>query len=183
MPLVTKFVQCWYFQGRISRTTCWLVLIQFQLEMQTQQVGQFRGSSLTIWSNLSRVKCLVRKIQFALFWTTMIPVVNPTIDVAKENGISLLTLPPHTSHKLRSLDCNISVHTECMWCGRKVMRLATLCTKHLRCYLPLYMAVTLNPAVGSLKVWTCYSCYAIVENVWSEVVFVRCVSKLVLQNF
>jgi len=27
------------------------------------------------------------------------------------------------------------------WCGRKVMRLATLCTNRQRCCLPLHMAV------------------------------------------
>ena len=63
-------------------------------------------------------------------------------------------------------------------CGRKVMRLATLCTNRQRCCLPLRMAVRLSPAVDSVKVWTCYSCYAIVESVWCEVVFVRCVTKM-----
>ena len=57
------------------------------------------------------------------------------------------------------------------WCGRKVMRLATLCTNRQCCYLPLHMAVRLTPAVDSVQVLTCYSCYAIVESVWSEVVF------------
>ena len=64
------------------------------------------------------------------------------------------------------------------WCGRKVMRLATLCTNRQCCCLPLHMAVRLTPAVDSVQVWTCYSCYAIVESVWSEVVFVRCVTKM-----
>ena len=63
------------------------------------------------------------------------------------------------------------------WCGRKVMRLATLCTNRQWCCLRLHMAVRLTPAVDSLQVWTCYSCYAIVESVWSEVVIVRCVTK------
>ena len=31
----------------------------------------------------------------------------PAINVAKENGILLLTLPPHTSHKLEPLDCTV----------------------------------------------------------------------------
>ena len=48
---------------------------------------------------------------------------------------------------------------------------------------PLYMAVRLIPAVDSVQVWTCYSCYAIVESVWSEVVFVRCVRKMDRQKF
>ena len=66
------------------------------------------------------------------------------------------------------------------------MRLATLCTNRQRCCLPLHMAVRLTPAVDSVQVvqvWTCYNCYAIVESVWSEVVFVRCVTKLDRQKF
>ena len=54
------------------------------------------------------------------------------------------------------------------WCGRKVMRLATLCTNRQSCCLPLHVAVRLTPAVDSVQVWTCYSCYAIVESVWNE---------------
>ena len=69
------------------------------------------------------------------------------------------------------------------WCGRKVMRLATLCTNRQRCCLPLHMAVRLTPAVDLVQVWTCYSCYAIVESVWSEVMFVRCVTKMDRQKF
>ena len=38
------------------------------------------------------------------------------------------------------------------WCGRKVMRLATLCTNQQRCCLPLHMAVRLTPAVDSVEV-------------------------------
>ena len=38
------------------------------------------------------------------------------------------------------------------WCGRKVMRLATLCTNRQRCCLPLHMAVRLTPAVDSVQV-------------------------------
>ena len=63
------------------------------------------------------------------------------------------------------------------------MRLATLCTNRQCCCLPLHMAVRLTPAVDSVQVWTCYSCYAIVESVWSEVVFVRCVTKMDRQKF
>ena len=63
------------------------------------------------------------------------------------------------------------------------MRLATLCTNRQRCCLPLQMAVRLTPAVDSVQVWTCCSCYAIVESVWSEVVFVRCVTKMDWQRF
>jgi hypothetical protein len=69
------------------------------------------------------------------------------------------------------------------WCGRKVKRLATLCTNRQRCCLPLHMAVSLTPAVDSVQVWTCYSCYVIVESVWSEVVFVRHVTKMDWQKF
>ena len=69
------------------------------------------------------------------------------------------------------------------WCGRKVMRLATLCTNRKRCCLPHHMAVRLTPAVDSAQVWTCYSCYAIVDSVWSEVMFVRCVTKMDWQKF
>ena len=53
------------------------------------------------------------------------------------------------------------------------MRLATLCTNRQSCCLPLHMAVRLTPAVDSVQVWTCYSCYAIVESVWSCVCEVR----------
>jgi len=35
------------------------------------------------------------------------------------------------------------------------------------------MAVRLTPAVDSVQVWTCYSCYAIVKSVWSGVREVR----------
>ena len=69
------------------------------------------------------------------------------------------------------------------WCGRKVMRLATLCTNRQRCCLPLHMTVRLPHAVDSVQVWTCYSCYTIVESVWSEVVFVRCIAKMNRQKF
>ena len=31
------------------------------------------------------------------------------------------------------------------------------------------MSVRLTSAIDSVQVWTCYSCYAIVESVWSEV--------------
>jgi hypothetical protein len=63
------------------------------------------------------------------------------------------------------------------------MRLATLCTNRQICCLPLHVAVSLTPAVDSVWVWTCYSCYATVESVWSEVVFVRCVTKMDRQKF
>ena len=69
------------------------------------------------------------------------------------------------------------------WCGRKVMRLATLCTNRQRCCLPLHMTVRLTPAIDSVQVLTCYSCYAIVESIWSEVVFVRCVTKMDRKKF
>ena len=72
---------------------------------------------------------------------------------------------------------------DCTWCGRKVMRLATLCTNRQCCCLTLHMAVRLTPAVDSVQVWTCYSCYVIVESVWSEVVYVRCVTKMDWQKF
>jgi len=58
------------------------------------------------------------------------------------------------------------------------MRLATLCMNWQRCCLPLHMVVRLTSAVDSVQVWTYYSCYAIVESIWSEVVFVRCVTKM-----
>ena len=63
-------------------------------------------------------------------------------------------------------------------CGRKEMRLATPCTNRQCCCLPLHMAVRLTPAVDSVQVWTCSSCYAIVQSVWSEAVFVRCITKM-----
>ena len=48
---------------------------------------------------------------------------------------------------------NIRTTVECWhtWCGRKVMRLATLCTNWQCCCLPLRMAVRLTPAVDSYK--------------------------------
>jgi len=58
-----------------------------------------------------------------------------------------------------------------------------LCPNRQCCCLHLHMAVRLSPAVDSVQVWTCYSCYAIVENVWSEVVFVRRVTKMDRQKF
>ena len=64
------------------------------------------------------------------------------------------------------------------WCGRKVMRLVMLCTNQQCCCLLLHMAVRFTPAVDSVQVWTCYSCYATVE-----VVFVRCVTKMDRQKF
>ena len=69
------------------------------------------------------------------------------------------------------------------WGDRIVMRLATLCTNRQCCCLPLHMAVRLIPAVDSVQVLTCYNCYAIVESVWSEFVFVRCVTKMDWQKF
>jgi len=75
------------------------------------------------------------------------------------------------------------IFVQCTWCGRKVMRLATLCMKRQSCCLPLHMAVRLTPAVDSEPVWTCYSCYTIVESVWSEVVFVSCIMKMDQQTF
>ena len=63
------------------------------------------------------------------------------------------------------------------------MRLTMLCTNWQCCCLPLHMAVRLTPAIDSVQVWTCYSCHVIVEGVWSEVVFVRCVTKMDWQKF
>ena len=68
-------------------------------------------------------------------------------------------------------------------CGRKVMRLPRLCTNRQSCCLPLHMAVRLTPAIDSVQVWTCYSFYVIVESVWSEVVFVRGITKMDRQKF
>ena len=69
------------------------------------------------------------------------------------------------------------------WFGRKVMRMATLCTNRQCCCFPLRRAVRLTPAVDSVQVWTCYNCYVIVESVWREVVLVRCVTKMDRQKF
>ena len=69
------------------------------------------------------------------------------------------------------------------WCGRKVLRLATLCTNRQCCCLPLQMAVRLTPTINKIQVWTCYSSHAIVESVWSEVVIGRCVTKINRQKF
>jgi hypothetical protein len=80
----------------------------------------------------------------------------------------------HTKLYLKKLGINIAGPR----CSRKVMRLATLCMNRELCCLPLHMAVRLTPATDSVQFWTCYRCYAIVESVWSEVVFVRCVTKM-----
>jgi hypothetical protein len=52
-----------------------------------------------------------------------------------------------------------------MSCGRKVMILAMLCKNRQCCFLPLHMAVRLTPAIYSVQLLTCYSCYAIVESI------------------
>ena len=75
---------------------------------------------------------------------------------------------------------NTTQHTR--W-DRKLMNLAKLWTNRQCYYLPLHMAVSVTPAVDSVQIWTCYSCYAIVESVWSEVVFVRCVTNMDRQKF
>ena len=158
--------------------------IHFQLEVQTQQFGQLRGSSLTVWNILSQCEMSGKEDTVRLILDKHeSQFSNSAITMTKENVISLLTLPPHTSHNLRPLDCNISVHTEYTWCGRKVKCLSTLWTNRQRSCLPLHMAVTLTPAVDSVQIWTCYSCYAIVESVWSEVVFVMYITKMDMQNF
>ena len=53
------------------------------------------------------------------------------------------------------------------WCGRKLMRLARLCTNRKRCCLPFTWQL------DSVQVWTCCSCYAMVDSVWSGVCEVR----------
>jgi len=58
-----------------------------------------------------------------------------------------------------------------------------LCTNWQCSCLHLHMTVRLTPAIDSVQVWTCYSCYAIVESVWNEVVFVRRVTKMDRQKF
>jgi hypothetical protein len=45
---------------------------------------------------------------------------------------------------------------------------------------PLHMAVRLTSALASVQVWICY---AIGESIWSEVMFVRCVTKLDQQKY
>jgi len=47
--------------------------------------------------------------------------------------------------------CN-KAFNEHTWCGRKVMRLATLCTNRQRYCLPRHMAVRLTPAIDSVRV-------------------------------
>jgi hypothetical protein len=98
VPLVTITVQCWYCQLCIPRTTCWLKLLQLQLKVQTQQFGQIRSSSLTVWRILSHVKDLVRKIQLSWSWT----IGSPTCQSQPSNGkIRCHYLAPssvHTKH-------------------------------------------------------------------------------------
>jgi hypothetical protein len=45
------------------------------------------------------------------------------------------------------------------------------------------MAVKLIPAADPVQVLTCNNCYAIAESIWSEIVFVRCVTKMDQQKF
>jgi hypothetical protein len=78
--------------------------------------------------------------------------------------------------KLRS--CSMSSCWPNTRCGTKVMWLAMLCTNRQCCCLPLHMAIRLTPAVDSVQDWTCHSCYTIVDSIWSEAVFVRCITKM-----
>jgi hypothetical protein len=77
-------------------------------------------------------------------------------------------------------NCILCYNTKC---GKKVMRMATLWMNWHRCCHTLHMAVRLAPVVDSIQVWTCYNCYVIAESIWSEDVFVRCVTKMDQQNF
>jgi len=46
----------------------------------------------------------------------------------------------------------LTITSTVTWCGRNVMRLATLCMNRQRCCLPLHKAVRLTPAVDSVQV-------------------------------
>jgi len=61
---------------------------------------------LTIWSILKHAKCLATRIPFAWFWINISPICQSQPSLWQKNDISLITLPPHTSHKLRPLNCN-----------------------------------------------------------------------------
>jgi hypothetical protein len=108
MPLVTLFLQCWYFQGCISGTTCWLVLLQLQLQVHTQQG---RSNQRVFGDYLKHFFACERPYKEDLVLLILdnheSHLSIPAINVAKENRILLLTLPPHTSCKLEPLDCAV----------------------------------------------------------------------------
>jgi len=79
----------------------------------------------------------------------------------QNNDITPATSQNYT-YGIPSLTNSTLLTADTTWCGRKVMRLATLCMNRQCCYLPLHMAVRLTPTVDSVQVSTCYSCYAIV---------------------
>jgi len=68
-----------------------------------------------LWSNyrfvfyylkyFKHVKCLATRNQFAWFWINISPNCQSQPELWQKNDISLLTLPPHTSYKLRLLNC------------------------------------------------------------------------------
>jgi len=113
-----------------------------------------------------------------IYWGPTISLSNAVLR-ARYSTVSLASAS--TSQGIRSWLTH-SHNLSYTWCGRKVMRLATLCTNWQGRWLHLHMAVRLTTAVHSVQFWTCYSCYAIVDSVWSEVVFVRCVTKMDRQS-
>ena len=102
------FLQCWYCEGRVSRTTCWLVLLQLHLEVQTQQVGQKNASALTICSTLFHLNGHVKKTHFSWFQTIMSPTCQyQSSKWQKKKTFSGSHCRPQTSHKLQPLDCTV----------------------------------------------------------------------------
>jgi hypothetical protein len=88
------------------------------------------------------------------FWTWSRNAKHPTVPFGKmmprEISSNMKTFT------LQSPKSNVKdeVPKICTWCGRKVMRLATLCMNRQRCCLPLHMAVRWTPAIDSVQVWT-----------------------------
>ena len=95
----------------------------------------------TEWLTMDRVfsECSgfpVSYLSTSVFRSYLLPSINLSTSVFR-------------SYLLPSIICTYRPYT---WCGRKVMKLATLCTNRQRCCLPLHMEVRLTPAVDSAQV-------------------------------
>jgi len=64
------------------------------------------------------------------------------------------------------------------WCGRKVMRLATLCTNQQCCCLPLHLAVRLTPAV---RLSTSLNLLQLPRDCWERLQW-SCVCEVCYEN-
>lgn len=95
----SMFLQCWYFQECILRTTCLLVLLQLHLGVQTPLVGQMRGCLLTamfyhMW------KALKGRPSSCDFRQSWVPLGNSSHQCGKKMAFSCLYCYPihHLSH-------------------------------------------------------------------------------------